>query len=81
MKYDVDSLYDEYLGFDMFKDDDDKLVLLDAINQLSEVDKRILVMYAEIGNLRDLGVALNVSTPTIWKRVKAIKEQVLNNLC
>lgn len=81
MKYDVDSLYDEYLEFDMFKDDDDKLVLLDAINQLSEVDKRILVLYAEIGNLRDLGVALNVSTPTIWKRVKAIKEQVLNNLC
>lgn len=81
MKYDVDNLYDEYLGFDMFKDDDDKLVLLDAINQLSEVDKRILVLYAEIGNLRDLGVALNVSTPTIWKRVKAIKEQVLNNLC
>lgn len=81
MKYDVDNLYEEYLGFDMFKDDDDKLVLLDAINQLSEVDKRILVLYAEIGNLRDLGVALNVSTPTIWKRVKAIKEQVLNNLC
>ena len=55
---------------------DDVLMLKEAINNLSDADRIIFVMYAEYGSLRKVGKQLGVSHSIIYKNIMRIKKQI-----
>lgn len=66
---------------DMMTDDREELLRLkEAIARLSEPDRRIIVLYAELGSLRQLARRLGVSRGTAHGRVKAIQAQIKADL-
>lgn len=56
--------------------DDDILILKEALNNLSDSDRIIFVMYAEYGSLRKVGKELGVSHSIIYKNIMRIKRQI-----
>lgn len=55
---------------------DDVLMLKEAVNNLSDADRIIFVMYAEYGSLRKVGKQLGVSHSIIYKNIMRIKKQI-----
>lgn len=49
-------------------------------NELSEIERRILLLYAEIGNQRGVGKALNVSAATVNIKIREIRKRILESL-
>lgn len=45
-------------------------------NDLDEVDRRIIILYAELGSLRALGKELGVSASSAWLKIKSIKQKI-----
>lgn len=77
----IDSLLDDYKpSNDIFSEDDERVAKLKRIiyNSLDEVDRRIIILYAELGSLRKLGKELGISTSSAWIRINAIKKKILN---
>jgi len=73
---DIQKILDEYKpDDDLFSEEDEKVNKLKHIiyDDLSEADKRIILLYTECGNLRDVGDILNVSHTTIFYKIKNIK--------
>ena len=68
------------IEIDVFNDDDSKVALLNAIDKLTEADRRILYLYAETASMRDTGKALGVSASTVYYIVKRIRQQIKNEL-
>ena len=64
---------------DIFNEDDEEVQKLKKIiyNDLDEVDRRILLMYAELGSLRKLAKEIGVSATAAYFRVKQIREKIL----
>lgn len=58
-------------------DTDEYLKLLDNIKSLSEPDKIILYLYAELQSYRKVGKLLNVSFATIYKTINEIRNKIL----
>lgn len=48
--------------------------------RLNETDRRIILAYAEIGNIRDTARLFKVSPTTIWLRIQEIRNQIKNYL-
>lgn len=48
--------------------------------RLSEPERRILIMYAELGNLRDVAKQFNVSSTTILKIIHKIRNKIYSCL-
>ena len=48
-------------------------------NRLTRVDRTIILLYAEIGNLRALGAKMHVSHYVMQREVKRIKGIILEN--
>lgn len=48
--------------------------------RLSEPEKRILILYAEYGNLRDVAKEFSVSSTTILKIIHKIRNKIYNLL-
>lgn len=48
--------------------------------KLSEPERRILILYAELGNLRAVAKVFNVSSTTIQKIIHKIRTKVYDNL-
>lgn len=65
---------------DMMEDTDELIDLYNAINQLSEADRIILYLYAELGSLRAVGRTLGVSYTTARKAVIEIKDKLFKTL-
>lgn len=67
---------------DIFCDDSEQVARLKKIicNNLDETERRIILAYTEIGNLRDTAKLFKVSTTTIYKEIKKIKEKIVKNL-
>jgi DNA-directed RNA polymerase specialized sigma subunit len=65
---------------DMMEDTDELIALYNAINQLSEADRIILYLYAELGSLRAVGRTLGVSYTTARKAVIEIKDKLFKTL-
>ena len=63
---------------DMFSDDNEQVAKLKKIiyNDLDETERRIILAYAEIGNLRETAQLFKVSTSTIYKQIKKIREKI-----
>ena len=62
----------------LFSEEDEKINLLKNIiyKKLDEVDRRIILMYAELGSLRKLGRELGVSSSTALSRIREIREKI-----
>lgn len=63
----------------LFSEEDEKINLLKNIiyKKLDEVDRRIILMYAELGSLRKLGRELGVSSSTALSRIREIREKIM----
>ena len=61
----------------IFSDTEQEYRLKCTLNKLSEVDKRILILYAEYASIRDVAKILNTSYHYINKKLKGIKDELL----
>lgn len=81
--FNIYEVEDEYKPCnDIFNEDD---IIIDRIkkviyNTLDEPDRRIILAYAELGNVRDCAKLFKVSTTTIWNKIKAIKIKIIKEL-
>ena len=68
------------IEIDIFQDTDRKVALLNAIDNLTEADRRILYLYAETASMRETGKALGVSASTVFYIIRRIRNFILNEL-
>ena len=61
---------------DPMKDTENEYNLKCILNHLSEVDKRILILYAEYASIRDVAKILDTSYHYINKKLKGIKDEL-----
>ena len=61
---------------DPMKDTEQEYRLKSALNHLSEVDRRILILYAEYASIRDVAKILNTTYHYINKKLKGIKDEL-----
>ena len=74
--YDVES---DYAPVDDVLSEDDIIVQLSkkiVYTRLDETDRRIILAYAEIGNIRDTARLFKVSPTTIWIRIQEIRKKI-----
>lgn len=78
--YSIEDIYKP--SDDIFCEDSeetDKLKYL-IYNKLDETERRIILAYAEIGNLRETAQLFKVSITTIHKKIKNIREKIIKQL-
>ena len=68
------------IEIDIFNDTDRKVALLNAIDHLTEADRRILYLYAETASMRKTGEALGVSASTVFYIIKRIRKLITDEL-
>lgn len=76
---DIYKIIEKYSPIDsIFNEEEEKVTRLKDIvyNDLDEVDRRVILMYAELGSLRKLATELNVSATAIYKRIKEIRQKI-----
>ena len=61
---------------DPMKDTEQEYRLKSALSNLSDVDKRILILYAEYASIRDVAKILNTTYHYISKKLKEIKDEL-----
>ena len=61
----------------IFRDTEQEYRLKSALNHVSEVDRRIIILYAEYSSIRDVAKILNTSYHYINKKLKGIKDELL----
>lgn len=87
-RYDIESfnIYGVLSDFapsdDVLSDDDILVQRVKKIvyTRLNETDRRILLAYAEIGNIRDTAKLFKVSPTTIWLRIQEIRNKIKDYL-
>ena len=64
---------------DIFDEDSDRVRRLKFViyNCLNEIDRRVVLLYAELGTQRKLARELGVSASTVNKLLKEIKRKIL----
>ena len=67
---------------DIFNDEDELIDKLKHIIylKLNEVDKRIILMYAELKSLRKLSLELGISVSSAWIKVNEIRDKIYKEL-
>ena len=79
-----DILTDYQINNDIFNEEEEITTQLKEIiwnNEIiDEVDRRIILMYADLGSLRKLGKELSVSGSAIHQRIKQIRKKIYDNL-
>ena len=70
---------EEYIG-DFLKDDDRIFRLKEVINELDDLDRAILIMYADEGSMAKAGKKFNVSAATIYTNIKRIRQIIKEKL-
>ena len=68
------------IEIDIFNDTDRKVALLNAIDHLTEADRRILFLYADTASMRETGKALGVSASTVFYIIKRIRKLITDEL-
>ena len=61
-------------------DTDDTLALKNAIERLPEADKRILILYADLGSIRKVAMMLNTTYYYVQLKLKEIKQKIYDIL-
>ena len=62
---------------DPMKDTEQEYRLKSALSNLNEVDRRILILYAEYASIRDVAKILNTSYHYVSKKLKSIRNDLL----
>lgn len=75
---DFEGIYADYAINE--EDDDNLLRLKTAVNSLSEADKRIIYLYAELRSMRKVAKCLNVSPATAFHYIHSIREKINERL-
>ena len=65
---------------DPMKDTEQEYRLKSALNKLSEVDRRILILYAEYASIRDVAKILNTTYHYVSKKLKGIRNDLLKTI-
>lgn len=60
----------------IFSDTENEYRLKSALNHLSEVDKRILLLYAEYSSIRDVAKILDTTYHYVSKKLKEIRNEL-----
>ena len=75
----LQKIEEEYIG-DFLKDDDRIFRLKQIINELDDLDRAILIMYADEGSMAKAGKKFNVSAATIYSNIKRIRQIIKDKL-
>ena len=75
----LSKIIDEY-NSDIFVDDDKMYELKQIINELDDLDKAILIVYADEGSMAKTGKKFNVSAATIYTNIKRIRQVIKEKL-
>ena len=75
----LQKIIDEY-DSDIFVDDDRIFRLKEVINELDDLDRAILIVYADEGSMAKAGKKFNVSAATIYTNVKRIRQIIKEKL-
>ena len=70
---------EEYVD-DIFVDDDKMYKLKQIINELDDLDKAILIIYADEQSMAKAGRKFNVSAATIYTNIKRIRNIIKEKL-
>ena len=70
---------EEYVD-DIFVDDDKMYKLKQIINELDDLDKALLIIYADEGSMAKAGSKFNVSAATIYTNIKRIRQIIKEKL-
>lgn len=78
----IKELLDEYKpDNNIFTEDDDMMIKMkQSVQNLSDADRIIFILYCESGSLREVGKILGVSHTTVFKQIKEIKQRILNDI-
>ena len=72
-------IQEEYVS-DIFVDDDKMYRLKEIIDNLDDLDKAILIVYADEGSMEKTGKKFNVSSATIYYNIKRIRNIIKEKL-
>lgn len=72
-------IQEEYVN-DIFVDDDKMYRLKEIIDDLDDLDKAILIVYADEGSMEKTGKKFNVSSATIYYNIKRIRNIIKEKL-
>ena len=75
----LQKIIDEY-NSDIFVDDDKMYELKQIINELDDLDKALLIIYADDGSMAKAGKKFNVSAATIYTNIKRIRQIIKEKL-
>ena len=75
----LSKIIDEY-DSDILIDDDDMYKLKQIINELDDLDKALLIVYADEGSMAKAGKKFNVSAATIYSNIKRIRNIIKEKL-
>ena len=75
----LQKIEEEYIG-DFLKDDDRIFRLKEIINELDDLDKALLIVYADEGSMAKAGHKFNVSAATIYTNIKRIRQVIKEKL-
>ena len=70
---------EEYVS-DIFVDDDKMYKLKQIINELDDLDKALLIIYADEQSMAKAGKKFNVSAATIYTNIKRIRNIIKEKL-
>ena len=65
---------------EIFVDDDKMYKLKQIINELDDLDKALLIVYADEGSMAKAGHKFNVSAATIYTNIKRIRQKIKEKL-
>lgn len=75
----LSKIEEEYEG-NFLKDDDRIFRLKEIINELDDLDKALLIVYADEGSMAKAGRKFNVSAATIYTNIKRIRQVIKEKL-
>ena len=75
----LSKIEEEYEG-NFLKDDDRIFRLKEIINELDDLDKALLIVYADEGSMAKAGKKFNVSAATIYTNIKRIRNIIKEKL-
>lgn len=75
----LSKIIDEY-NSDIFVDDDRIFRLKQIIDELDDLDKALLIVYADEGSMAKAGKKFNVSAATIYTNIKRIRQIIKDKL-
>ena len=75
----LSKIIDEY-DSNIFIDDERMYKIKQIINELDDLDKAILIVYADEGSMAKAGRKFNVSAATIYSNIKRIRKIIKEKL-